>query len=74
MDFIVIFIDFWFFLKGFEKIGEIYLFCLIFIVKFVFEIILKVLEIVVYVFKRGDLYKVSIKLIYIDKCMYYGSK
>lgn len=39
-----------------------------------FEIILKVLEIVVYVFKRGDLYKVSIKLIYIDKCMYYGSK
>lgn len=41
-----------------------------------FEIILKVLEIVVYVFKRGDLYKVSIKFIYIyiDKCMYYGSK
>lgn len=38
------------------------------------EIILKVLEIVVYVFKRGDLYKVSIKLIYIDKCMYYESK
>lgn len=38
------------------------------------QIILKALEIVVHVFKRGDLYKASIKLIYTDKCMYYGSE
>lgn len=47
---------------------------LIFIAKSVLEIILKALEIVVHVFKRGDLYKASIKLIYTDKCMYNGSK
>lgn len=46
----------------------------IFIAKSVLQIILKALEIVVHVFKRGDLYKASIKLIYTDKCMYYGSK
>lgn len=40
----------------------------------VLQIILKALEIVVHVFKRGDLYKASIKLIYTDKCMYYESK
>lgn len=45
-----------------------------FIAKSVLQIILKALEIVVHVFKRGDLYKASIKLIYTDKCMYYGSK
>lgn len=45
-----------------------------FIAKSVLEIILKALEIVVHVFKRGNLYKASIKLIYTDKCMYYGSK
>lgn len=60
--------------KRFRKIGEIHPFCLIFIAKSVLEIILKALEIVVHVFKRGDLYKASIKLIYTDKCMYYGSK
>lgn len=61
--------------KRFRKIGEIHHpFCLIFIAKSVLEIILKALEIVVHVFKRGDLYKASIKLIYTDKCMYYGSK
>lgn len=62
--------------KRFRKIGEIHPFCLIFIAKSVLQIILKALEIVVHVFKRGDLYKASIKFIYIytDKCMYYGSK
>lgn len=60
--------------KRFRKIGEIHPFCLIFIAKSVLEIILKALEIVVHVFKRGDLYKASIKLIYTDKCMYYESK
>lgn len=60
--------------KRFRKIGEIHPFCLIFIAKSVLETILKALEIVVHVFKRGDLYKASIKLIYTDKCMYYGSK
>lgn len=60
--------------KRFRKIGEIHPFCLIFIAKSVLEIILKALEIVVHVFKRGDLYKASIKLIYTDKCMYCGSK
>lgn len=61
-------------LQKVPKIGEIHPFCLIFIAKSVLEIILKALEIVVHVFKRGDLYKASIKLIYTDKCMYYGSK
>lgn len=60
--------------KRFRKIGEIHPFCLIFIAKSVLQIILKALEIVVHVFKRGDLYKASIKLIYTDKCLYYGSK
>lgn len=45
--------------KRFRKIGEIHPFCLIFIAKSVLEIILKALEIVVHVLKRGDLYKAS---------------